>query len=316
MNFSNERFLTVLYELYFTTDDKVLNSHEYADQEGLDHDIVTRAEENLRENGLIESPFIDPSVQITIQGIELVEKKGLAEMTLIHHQQQFRIQYLDILATDRDEHGPNWIVDCRGVLEKRQLAEIDLVRNFAYLLEGRYIESMAIGYVRITPYGHRKVDKWRKKVRMLEQFRALKLGSISPQKRGHELEILIELAAKEEQWGVEKNVLRPGEEIDLILYRDFDYFLVSSKWEKSAIEVSAVRDLRERINHRPTSRGVLLSMSGFSQNAENYARERLESAVILLFGPNDIERVFNGELTSLLVQKLHIVMTKRAMEWK
>lgn len=40
MNFSNERFLTALYELYFTTSDEVLNFHEYADQEGFDHDIV------------------------------------------------------------------------------------------------------------------------------------------------------------------------------------------------------------------------------------------------------------------------------------
>lgn len=92
--------------------------------------------------------------------------------------------------------------------------------------------------------------------------------------------------------------------------------MASCKWEKSPVGVPSIRDLRERVTHRASSRGILFSMSGFTATAEALAHERLDSAVILLFGPNDCEWALAGKLTELIESKLHQAMVLRELPWK
>ena len=140
---------------------------------------------------------------------------------------------------------------------------------------------------------------------------------ITPQKRGHELERLLEVVLLKEGWQVERNTRAPGEENDLIFHRDFDYFILSAKWEKATIETGPVRDLRDRVTARAGTRGALVSMSGFSQNATNLARERMESAMILFFGPEDIGATFlKGEsLSELIKKKMRSLVIEKKMLW-
>lgn len=314
MNETQKLFLAHLYTIVFSGQGDAANFSEWADEQGFTREEVRRVYDELKEAGLVRSPVLGPFAAITSEGVLFVEKTQLVDSDLIEKQQSVRTQLLDVLAMMRDMHGIRKSDDWEQVAQNANVAPYDFRRNIAFLKDTGYIEFVSARQVRITARGYESVCQWRERTGLSERFFALRDdASVKPQVRGHELEKLLEELAQREEWQTERNVRSPGEETDIIFYQGFDYFLVSCKWEKAAVETKDIRDLHSRISARPSTRGVLFSMSGFSRNAIEEAARRMESAVLLLFGPKDVADLFDGKatLTSLLREKLHAVMTRR-----
>lgn len=77
--------------------------------------------------------------------------------------------------------------------------------------------------------------------------------------------------------------------MDVLFYREREYYLVECKWEKDPIEAPIVRELSGKLANRWDVRGVIASMSGFSIGAVIQAQEYAGKHIILFFGPADID---------------------------
>ena len=99
---------------------------------------------------------------------------------------------------------------------------------------------------------------------LLGQLAALLAPGTNPQARGRELEEILHGALVKEGLGPEKNIMSPGEEIDLGFTVAGAHYLLQSKWEASAIGFPVVEAFMARVNRKAEGTfGVVLSMSGF-----------------------------------------------------
>jgi hypothetical protein len=205
------------------------------------------------------------------------------------------------------------MADWRSVRDEVLVDETEFDTNSHFLENLGSLEFTSNMTIAITDRGYAQVGDWRKRTSFAERLSTLQeKEQITFQKRGRELEKLLADVAEYCGWRVDLNTRRPGEEVDIIISRNMKYFIVSAKWERKPIQPKAMRDLRERVTHRHGSVGIFVSMSGFTDEAASYAIERLESAAILLFGPEDVAASLRGELTNIIESKLHQMMTIRA----
>ena len=304
--------LRYLWSLNASSGGSSINWREWATEEGFDISDADNAFYLLKERDLVDAAGAGSYVELTIFGQKFVEDNQLVANDLIAEHLNFRTQFIVALGNARDVYSLNHMFDYREILEETGLSDILFRANIDMLVQGGYVEWVTSGSLKITTYGYDAVRVYRAKAALVSELERLQSGTTTtPQQRGHELEKLLEQAASSEGWRVERNARAPGEENDLIISRDLNYFIVSCKWEAAPIGVEAVRNLRDRVTHRPTSRGILMSMSGFAKTSIEDVSARLESAVILLFGPDDIESSLTGEFTELLTEKLHSAMVNR-----
>ena len=90
------------------------------------------------------------------------------------------------------------------------------------------------------------------------------LFKLTPQKRGHELEGLLVQIMKADGWECELNVRGRGEEHDIVIHRDREYYLIECKWHKAPIEPASIREFRDRVSSRVHVQGIFVSMSGYT----------------------------------------------------
>lgn len=315
LNDIQKALFVALWHLHAEHGPAGMNWREWAQEEGHDVEAVDRAFDELSEQGLIEAASLGPYAQITMYGFSACEQAGFIDEESLKPHTRFRTDLLVALSKARAEHGLNSAIYWRELVQEMGADEKLFRANEQFLTQAGYMEWMA-QCLRITAKGERAVQEYLSKRGLLERFEELKeSGTVTAQQRGHELEKLLELAALKEGWKVERNARAPGEENDLILSKGFDYFIVSCKWLSAPCEVEDVRNLRDRVIHRPGTRGVLFSMSGFTSGFVGDIERRLSDAIILPFGPEDIENALSGELSSLLQSKFHGVIVNRVFTW-
>lgn len=310
------RIMSDLYQTYFKDPSVDFNHQEWAENNDLDHQLVSRAVEELSEEDLIETGF-GGYIDIRAKGIYFVEEICLADSDLINQNKQIRSDILKIFAEARRERGPHATVTLETLQESIEYEEVDFNLNLTWLIDARYFNPIASGLFELTHRGREKIDDYLVKLEISKRFKELRDGDeVSPQARGHEFEELLERSAQREGWQTDRNVLGRGEEIDIVLNKGSEYYLVSCKWVRDPVESNAIRDLRDRVTGRPGTRGIVASMSGFTQSAIQNAQERIESAIILLFGKSDIERLLvNGDsFDELLQSKLNAAIVARSIQ--
>jgi hypothetical protein len=148
----------------------------------------------------------------------------------------------------------------------------------------------------ITPHGMSAVQEWRRRIAVADEYERLR-NDDNPQRRGRKLEPLLRTVVQNEGWEAEANVHAPGEENDLIIHQGREYYIVQCKWEKDPVQRSYFGDLRDRMTSRAGVRGVFVSLSGYTEEAVKDAIDRLETAILLLYGPEDVGRIMRGGTT-------------------
>ena len=83
--------------------------------------------------------------------------------------------------------------------------------------------------------------------------------------------------------------------MDVIVYKEREYYLVECKWEKSHIQADVIRELYGKLGNRIDMKGIAVSMSGFTKGAIEQAEEYVGQRIILLFGPKDVRTMTNGQ---------------------
>jgi hypothetical protein len=70
-----------------------------------------------------------------------------------------------------------------------------------------------------------------------------------------------------------------NEEIDIIISKEREYYLLECKWENKRIGARVIREVFGKLGNRADVRGIVISMSGFTKGAveqvEKYANRKL-----------------------------------------
>lgn len=291
---------------------------EWARCQGLERDEWFRHFRSLKDDGLISGVATGALVQLTSKGVLYAESAGLAAAELVAENQTIRASILERLAQIREDGGAD---EERGWEAVRRAVRCRLpeFRRNLLLLQDLGLVNQAGAELSITGEGLDTVRATREKKALEEQFARLRrLEDITPQQRGHELEKLLERLVQAEDWDAERDVRSEGEQQDLVIHREREYYLIECKWEKDPVQPRELREFRDRITARPGVRGLFFSMSGYTDAAKQDARDRLESCMVLLFGPGDIERLFAFEcsFTEMLNHKFDAAMAQRKILWK
>jgi hypothetical protein len=309
-------FLTRLYEAHYRGEGGI-DFHALADQLGVGRERVSRAYHELERQGLATSRILGPHAQITGEGMFRAEQTGLVDPEVVRHENQVRFGILDALQRLRDEHGPRALIDFQHVIEKSGITSQEFTRNRTFLDYQYLIEWVAARALTITELGTEQVRTWRGHQDRLERFQRLeRLEGVTPQSRGHALEDLLAGLTAFEGWEARPRARSQGQEHDIIVHRGFHYFLVSCKWEQDRTQPEVLELLESRVRSRATTNGgILVSMAGFTDNCIEEARLKLAQAVILLFGPEDVEQLFTNQrsFTDLVDEKLQQAMRHRVI---
>ncbi len=103
-----------------------------------------------------------------------------------------------------------------------------------------------------------------------EVARLVEDPSLTPQYRGIQLELVLYGVLVRERLQPQRNVVVPGEQIDLAFALDGQHYLVECKWLKDPVGAPDLSRLTYKVATRPVGvRGVMLSMTGFVRNAED-----------------------------------------------
>jgi hypothetical protein len=89
-------------------------------------------------------------------------------------------------------------------------------------------------------------------------------STVTPQRRGRQLEWLLLGILQVERLAPEHRVVIPGEEVDLTFVLDGQHYLMECKWEQRPVGLPALERFATKVRRKAEGTfGVVLSMSGY-----------------------------------------------------
>jgi len=242
--------------------------------------------------------------RLTREGLRYVEADRLAPDEDINRNLSIRRAILEYLASAYERNPARdygvFAEDIKGNAHSPHgISEDDFVRNTFALTEDGFVEETfdILPQYAISADGHAHVLRSRALQQCRQAFEEMDRDGLSPRAkraRGHALERLVRDLAEGEGWDIRMNSRRPGEETDLILYREPVCYLVECKWIREKVQTHHLRELTGRLDLRKGAIGVFVSLSGFSPQAVKLAGEIRASKQVLLFGRGDILALLQG----------------------
>jgi len=303
-----------LYIVRFDAEKENLNWRSWGESKGFPRDRLMASFEDLRERGLVKATYLGGGAEIALPGILLVEKSDLVDQELIARLNGVRFAVMDAYARTFEVSGPMALRDWEEVSREAGVTRNDFLLNYRILIDVGFLETITLRAYRATLAGRKWVAGIRARKARVTRMRELAEGAdVTPHARGHELERILEEVIASEGWGAERNVRGPGEEHDLVIHRDRDFFFAECRWRKEVTESGDLSKLRDRVSARAGAGGIFITMSSFSAGAIRDAEDRLEKCILLLFGPRDVEAIVTGQrtFTDLLNAKHQQAVSRR-----
>jgi hypothetical protein len=107
------------------------------------------------------------------------------------------------------------------------------------------------------------------------------------------------------------NVVNPGEQIDFTEWLQNVFVIGEARWRAEAVGEDQIRDLFGKLAERPPfAIGLVISMTGFTQEAMQYTARLSGQRTILTMDRPELERILSGDvdlykwLTSVLRDRL------------
>lgn len=252
---------------------------------------VVKLHNRLASRGLVTRGPVGDGSSITPLGIDFVERGDLLsahELTETNSRRVRLLAAVDQVGTaDLDVNHGNSALTAQTGLDRNELYAL-----FSLLEAQELVVQGSVGYS-LTPKGCLRLERrlaWERFVELHELKKPM-----TPQKRGHALEELLQEVAVQEEWIATRNSKPRAEENDVVISRDRELWLISSKWETKRIGPTALSDLIAKLGRRPSGRGLLCSMSGFTSGVVSLAAEG--NTLILFAGPEDISKLIRGDLS-------------------
>jgi predicted transcriptional regulator len=282
---------------------------------GIDETMFSNTVDEMSHKGLIRARTFGGNYEITALGAITAEKEGASPEEITKENQHIRTLVLDHLANIYEEGGSFAEAYIEMMPSDLNVDQNLLVNNLQILEDLRYAESVAGGSYKITYLGLDAVKEWRQRNSFAEEFE--QISEQKPQPRGHSLQKLLARVIEKDGWSQEEGVRTSNEEIDVIVFKEREYYLIECKWEKDPIEADVVRELFGKLSNRIGVQGIIVSISGFTEGAVKQAIDYASQRVVLFFGHDDVHSLIYGKssFNVLLNGKYQKLITKKKISF-
>jgi len=303
-----------LYEPFFRERDG-LNIDSIREELGIDETLFSNTVDEMCHNGLIRARAAGWYYEIDAGGVIRAENDGISPKELTKENQHIRTVVLDQLAKVYEKGGSLADAYIESMSRDLNLDLNLLVNNLQILEDIGYAESASMGSYKITYRGLDAVKEWRHRSSFAEEFE--QISEQKPQPRGRSLQKLLAKVIEKDGWSQEEGVRTSNEEMDVIAFREREYYLIECKWGKDPIEADVVRELFGKLGNRIGVQGIIVSMSGFTEGAIKQAIDYASQRVILFFGPDDVHLLIHGKssFNELLNEKYQKLITKKKISF-
>lgn len=243
--------------------------------------------ERMVDDGLMKPWTAGGNYRITPQGVIWSEVQGFLPTNEVAENNRIRTTILTSLAELYESQGRHQSIYIEQFNNEIQCDVERLAWNLYVLEELGYIDSPYNGSFRITTSGVSLVDEYRKGVAIEEEFKTI--SALEPHIRGRAFQSYVAKLVLRDGWVVEESVRTISEEMDIIIHKGREYYLIECKWEKDPVQASVIREFYGKIENRIGVEGLIVSMSGFTEGAVDQVKSYANKRIILLFGPKDIE---------------------------
>ena len=300
--------LRTLYEKW-SQSDRTNNFHTLLEQTGLDENAFDKLMARMEHSNFLHEHGI--GYTITPHGILYVEEKEIVPKELARRNRDARNLLLESLATIYDQEGPSTFTHYTELSNEYELDEELVLNNLELLLQFNCVEHPAVGCYRITQYGLERIEDYRRRNAIAEEFE--RISEMQPHPRGRTLQKLLANLFEHQGWSQLEGLRTSNEEMDLILYKGREYYFIECKWEKDPIETEVADKLIGKLVRRPDAKGIIISMSGFSKGIVKAVKDNANIRVILLFGPEDLRSIIYGQtkFEELLNEKYKQFVTRQ-----
>jgi hypothetical protein len=298
-----------LYEPFFSSFDGA-NLREWREEQGFNKVAFDNLLGRMSQAGLITG-WSGGFYRLTGRGALRAEELDVAPSELTRTNQKARTDILLALAKVYEEKGRLYSAYKRDLEREFGLAGNIVTANLLVLDEAGYAEPAENGHYRITGVGLDAVEEYRKTRGLADEFE--RISELPPRPRGRALQKLIARMIGQQGWETDEGVRTSHEEMDVIVWREREYYLLECKWEKEPVEAGVVRELFGKLGNRVGVNGIVMSMSGFTKGAAEQAEDYAGQRVILLFGEEGVRQMVYGKVgfTDLLDVKYRRLATKR-----
>lgn len=283
---------------------------------GCDQKFFWNVVETLSSKDLIEAWASGGMYRLTPRGVLAVEERQLGSADVILENQGARSDFIVELAKHREIKGAMSTLDYRSVCSRSGIDKATVEKNLLLLCDLGYIESGALGTFKITQLGLSAVADWQSQNQIADEFK--RISGMEPRSRGRALNKLLAQAIQEDGWISEDGVKTKHEEMDVVVHKHREYYVIECKWQKDPIEAGVIRELHGKLSNRAGVNGILASMSGFTKGAVDQVLAFAAGKPILLFGAKDIHAITHSEASfeQLLGDKYDCLVSQRSAQFE
>ena len=302
--------LQALYDGWFRNEARV-TLRDMPAEKGWDHLTYDKAVHALVDNGCIRPWGIGENYRIRAEGIISAEERGIVPEAQVKVSRELRTRLLALLGE---------VFDHQGHLASKHIEELAsetagdsyfVLHNLQLLTDLGYVETPLNGSFKLTRSGLEAVAQWRQQSALAQELEDI--SHLQPHPRGRALQRLFAKAVAQEGWSPVEGARTAHEEMDVIVSRGREYYLVECKWERNPIGAAVVRELYGKLGNRVGVWGILASMSGFTRGTPKQVEDFAGEKVILLFGPEDVhaliyrrtsfEQLLDGKYGELAIRR-------------
>ena len=310
-----EIVLQNLYRAWFYKD-QYLRLNKVPEGKEWDPQVFENTVDRLQNDGFIKVIAMGGVYQITAVGILEAEEKGIVPEEITSIQKHLRTLILSHLAEDHEKSGPVSMVSIQTLAAEISDDPYLVNQNLQFLADADYVKFPTFGTCATTYKGLDAVEEWRSRQSVADEFD--NLSRLPPHPRGQAFQRIISKKLAQLDWKTEEAARTTNEEMDVIVHKNREYYLVECKWLQDPVEAAVIRELYGKLENRPGVRGMVFSMSGFTKGAVTQAEDYINKREIMLFGEKDINSLFASESTfdKILNQKYHALVVKREIQWQ
>ena len=291
--------LEQLYNAYFGSADFSISLDALSAKTGLKRGQMQVSLQRLKYAGLAKFQS-DNNVRITPDGVLKYEtSKGQTpicrKVLEIRHSIIIRIG-----AKLKDQ--PYSRIRSSEIQEYLKLSANELEAHFMILKHLHLLQQQNWPFINVTPNFWAYYDEIHELERIKGKFESLlKSGppDITPQKRGLDFQKLFAELLRYLGWTVDKSVRTPGEEIDIIISKGMEHWLLECKYQKRPVGSSEISKFLTKLRARAGVNGIFLSISGFTKDAVSTAEREIHQKIIVLLDRKDIESIVPSQKTSI-----------------
>ncbi len=303
-------FLKDLYEVW-ASGRRVVSLNQIAEDNEISKLEMKKAAGLMESQGLISNPTLDWHFQLTDKAVLLSEHQRIIAEEERQKNEKIRELVLDTIAKVYEEKGPPAYVNVNTLTTATNSKIEGLRPNLELLCNLNYIKETTPQFYSITQPGRLIAQKWRQRVALINEFDEISI--LPPKPRGKRLQKFLAKIIESHGWSQEEGVQTSNEEMDIIVFRAREYYLLECKWEKNPIQAGVIRELFGKLGNRIDVRGIVASVTGFTKGAVKQAEDYSGQKIILLFGPEDIKALIYQTISfdDLLNQKYKELVTKK-----